>query len=218
MEKDNLNQNPQIIPDSNNNKKRERKGSNHQGLRALAAFMDGMRCVYCGVPTAATIEHVEAFSKGGVTQIDNLKIACPYCNTRKGDMEVEDFKESERWKLELPKNLPETVSLLLLEEYNYSQGAGIIRTSSTNSRLKIEKGDVFLEIRAGRRYDWETIFLGKENHPKVVAATYDFLHRHYTTEKTILRGRGGKRSGLSKKKQKFYKKNTPFVKKYPDYK
>ena len=163
---------------------KQRKSSNNQGLRELAAFIEGgYRCYYCKVPTAATIEHIEAYSKGGATHIDNLKLACPYCNTRKGRMEVADFIQSKRWQLEIPADLPPSVRDLLKENYSW-EGKNPIRTASAHSRVFLEEDQVFIEIRPGKKYDWQRTLLGKETNPKVIAATYDFLNRHYTTAKT----------------------------------
>lgn len=164
--------------------KPERSTGSMQGLRALAAQFDGMQCYYCKVPTAATIEHVKAFSEGGKTHISNLKVACPYCNTKKGKMSVEDFIESKRWKMPPLDPLPESVRALLFERYNYQNGQGIIQTTSIHSRLKLKGDLVYIEVRAGKKYPWQEIKLGKETNPGVVAASYDFLERHYTTEKT----------------------------------
>ncbi len=46
------------------------------------------RCEYCGLPQAAealdlTIDHVTPQGEGGRTQLSNLALACPACNSRK---------------------------------------------------------------------------------------------------------------------------------------
>lgn len=49
---------------------------------------DDGRCQYCGRGVGAkefTLEHVTPRSRGGRTTWDNVIVACPSCNTRKGD-------------------------------------------------------------------------------------------------------------------------------------
>lgn len=172
------------MPHSN---KPERSQGSMQGLRALAAQFDGMKCYYCKVPTAATIEHIKAFSNGGRTHISNLKVACPYCNTRKGTMEEGEFIESGRWRMDPSDKDYKTVRDMLFDLYGYENGSGIIQTSSIHSQLKISGDVVFIRVRPGKKYDWDEIKLGKETNPSVIAASYDFLERHYTTHKTVKR-------------------------------
>lgn len=169
-------------------KKRERPTGSSQGLRKLAGFMDGKKCCYCSVPTLATIEHVDAFTDGGRTHIDNLKIACPYCNTRKGRKTLEQFQAEKGWLLEIPDNLPENTRDMICQEFgdigNYPER--IVQTGSRNSQLLLKDNQVWIRIRAGRKdKNWEVLLLGDENNPKVARASYDFLKRHYTTSKTV---------------------------------
>lgn len=165
--------------------KSERSRGNMQGLRALAAQFDEMKCYYCKVPTAATIEHVKAFSSGGKTDISNLKVACPYCNTRKGKMTADEFIESGRWRMASIDRDYKSVREMVAELYNYRLGSGTIYTTSIHSELVIVKDNVFIRIRPGKKYKWSEIKLGKETNPAVIAASYDFLERHYTSEKTV---------------------------------
>ena len=49
----------------------------------------GSRCEYCRTPQAAFrrlfhIEHIVARQHGGLTQLDNLALACWHCNLKKG--------------------------------------------------------------------------------------------------------------------------------------
>lgn len=49
------------------------------------------KCCYCPKNLTyeqATIDHVFPKSKGGKREIDNICIACPDCNTKKGDKET----------------------------------------------------------------------------------------------------------------------------------
>ena len=48
---------------------------------------DGPFCAYCGVEldeATFTVDHIEAFSKGGSDDPDNLTVACRSCNSSKG--------------------------------------------------------------------------------------------------------------------------------------
>ena len=49
---------------------------------------DGLTCQYCGEPVARTnltVDHVVPRSQGGRNTWENLVLACPPCNLRKGD-------------------------------------------------------------------------------------------------------------------------------------
>lgn len=143
----------------------------------MIARRDGYRCKYCHVPTAATIEHMKPLSKGGRSRAENLCLACPYCNNHKGERLADEFFESGDWRLDAPSSLPETVSDLVADRY----GAGEkVMTGSHHARLYIEEGQVILLVRPSKHEEWQRVRLGKENHPRVVAASYDFLERHYT--------------------------------------
>jgi len=58
-------------------------------LRREVTARAGGRCEYCRFPSAASllrfeIEHIIAEKHGGVTDPENLALACPYCNRAKG--------------------------------------------------------------------------------------------------------------------------------------
>lgn len=58
------------------------------GVRRQIVQRAGERCEYCHLPTrgqAATfpVDHVVARNSGGLTQLDNLALACPSCNGHK---------------------------------------------------------------------------------------------------------------------------------------
>lgn len=58
-----------------------------RALRAEIAREDGPQCRYCrrGLgPDEQTLDHVDPISTGGPTTRDNLVLACPTCNVRKG--------------------------------------------------------------------------------------------------------------------------------------
>lgn len=157
------------------------KNASH--LRKIAADMSekGMRCWYCGVPTAATIEHVHPQVKGGKSRFreNNLVLACNWCNTRKRDMPVEDFIKSGRWRLDHPP-MPSTTREMLRFFFGWEEGMQVLRTNSPHSRLRLKGGNVLLEVRPGRAYPWTVFNLGAEDNPKVTHGAYDFLRRHYT--------------------------------------
>jgi len=158
-----------------------RKGnSNNAPLRNLAASMseNGMRCDYCGVPSAATIEHVAPRKHGGRSDLKNIVLACPYCNTRKSTMAADDFRQSDRWQMEYPDDLPGTVPEMLAKYFGWESTMPHLRTGSPHSRLRLAKGYCLLEVRPGRKYPWETFTLGSIDNPGVAKASYDFLKRH----------------------------------------
>lgn len=71
----------------------------------ILAKTDGS-CWYCGCrltyvegdpvkPMDFTIDHVKPVASGGGNGLDNLVPACKDCNSRKGDMSLEDFRAQE---------------------------------------------------------------------------------------------------------------------------
>lgn len=57
--------------------------------------LDGYACCFCGrelTREQATLEHVRLQSRGGPTEIENLKISCSPCNSERGDMGYEKFR------------------------------------------------------------------------------------------------------------------------------
>lgn len=61
-----------------------------QALRAMVRRRAGDACEYCRLPQAASrfarfhIEHVVARQHGGLTESNNLALACSFCNFHKG--------------------------------------------------------------------------------------------------------------------------------------
>lgn len=51
---------------------------------------DQLRCVYCGSTEALTIDHVVPKSMGGRDSWDNLVTACQRCNSKKGNLTLEE--------------------------------------------------------------------------------------------------------------------------------
>lgn len=94
---------------------RKRKGRKRPKLRGAKPLLhvrvhqQEHRCFYCGTlmiyekrhdddkyrnPRRATRDHVIPLSKGGPNEAHNIVAACLGCNTAKGDMTAEEFKES----------------------------------------------------------------------------------------------------------------------------
>lgn len=151
-------------------------------MRAIAARRSGMRCHYCGCPSAAEIEHVHPQSLGGPSHMDNLVLSCPYCNRKKAQRDVREFKASGDWRLQHP-DLPGTMQEMLREFYGWDLGEGDVQTGSTNSILVIANGQAEIRVRPGRKYQWKAFRLGDMDDPRVISAAWDFLRRHYTPEK-----------------------------------
>lgn len=60
--------------------------------RAALGLRDGWTCCWCGVNVfggvgdqAPTVEHVVPRSKGGTNALENLKLACNWCNAHRKD-------------------------------------------------------------------------------------------------------------------------------------
>jgi hypothetical protein len=134
------------------------------------------------VPTAATIEHLQARTKGGSHWSPNLALACPYCNQRKSNRELPDFLASGDWKLARP-DLPEHTRDMLRDYFGWSQGRGMVSSGTTNSRLELRGGQVYVLVRPHSQAPWKRIQLGPETDPRVTAAAWEFLARHFTPPK-----------------------------------
>ncbi len=53
--------------------------------RAIISFYNGA-CQYCGAAGADQIDHIHPVTCGGADAIENLTLACRWCNARKGAM------------------------------------------------------------------------------------------------------------------------------------
>ena len=69
--------------------------------------MQGNTCCWCGIettnelgPRQGTVEHIIPRSKGGTSNISNLRIACAACNSHRGDKDIGQ---------PLPLNLPDEI-------------------------------------------------------------------------------------------------------------
>lgn len=160
-----------------------------QALRSIVAARDGYRCCYCRVPTGATLEHVNARSAKGGHHAENLRLACPSCNSRKKDTPLSQWLESRGWELPDPGPLPGSVSALAEERYGGLSAGGYLSSGSANSRVLVREGVAYLEVRYGKAGAWQTFRLGSQEHPAVVFACFDFLRRHHTRQAIGRRGR-----------------------------
>lgn len=57
--------------------------------RSMIYKRDNNTCQYCGAKSRLTIDHVIPKSKGGKDTWENLVVACSSCNTKKGDLFLE---------------------------------------------------------------------------------------------------------------------------------
>jgi hypothetical protein len=53
-------------------------------VRAEVFERDGYACTLCGSDVALTLDHVFPWSLGGEDDVDNLRLLCQSCNSRKG--------------------------------------------------------------------------------------------------------------------------------------
>ena len=61
-------------------------------LRARVFSRDGFVCAYCGCTSGPhQIDHVHPVSRGGLSVMDNLAVACSPCNASKRDRLVSDW-------------------------------------------------------------------------------------------------------------------------------
>lgn len=162
-----------------------------RAMREVAAKRFGYRCHYCGVPTGATIDHVIARAsddaeRATVNQLDNLRLACPYCNFSKGDRPAEEWLAAGGARLE-PPPLPGSVGEMVRQCFRITRDEdGAVTTGSINARLIIDDPrGVIIHVRPGRRYDWHEVVLGDAAEPRVVHASWDFLRRHLTPERRV---------------------------------
>jgi hypothetical protein len=64
-------------------------------IKCSLTARDGRQCQYCGAfkrESWLSIDHVIPISKGGCNCLDNLKLCCRSCNSRKGERTLEKFR------------------------------------------------------------------------------------------------------------------------------
>lgn len=147
------------------------------GMRALLANSGKMRCAYCGCPTAAELEHIKPRAGGGKTTIENIALACPYCNRKKGEREAAEFMASGDWRISPPEDLPQDLLEMLGKEFAWQEGD--VRTGSKNARVRVGE-DVLLMIRPSKKQPWSYLRIGEAADPKTTLPVWDFLVRHQT--------------------------------------
>jgi len=57
----------------------------NEELRNIIFKRDNYKCKNCGSEKNLVIDHIIPFSKGGITEIDNLQTLCKKCNKEKGN-------------------------------------------------------------------------------------------------------------------------------------
>ena len=61
----------------------------HRPSKSMIYKRDKHKCQYCGCTKDLTIDHIIPKSRGGQDTWENLVVACSYCNTKKGDLFLE---------------------------------------------------------------------------------------------------------------------------------
>ena len=125
----------------------------------------------------------------------NLVLACPYCNNRKRTRDVEEFIASGDWRLEPPPGLETEMQRMLRNRFGWdvndlpeferalsveTGGEPQLRTSSPHARFVLRSGRALALLRPGRRHPWTSFDIGPEESPATVAASWDYLTRHFT--------------------------------------
>lgn len=149
--------------------------------RANVGALDGFYCYLCGVPTAEQSEHVEPRADGGNSRLSNLRLACPYCNQRKGKRSLAEFQEKELWRLTAPEGLPPSVRAMAHVCFGWQptgSGRQVIASGCLRAKLVVEDGKVATVVRPSKTAAWVAHVLGAETDRLVIAAAWDFLYRH----------------------------------------
>lgn len=152
------------------------------------------------MPTAATLEHVEARVAGGENAYVNYRLACPSCNSRKSDEPVEAWVARRGW--ELPVEELDYPTVTCMTHHRYGTNGRVIASGSTNARIVVEEDTCYVEVRASRFDKWHRFRLGAADHVNVIAAADDFLRRHHTPRVAVKTsaGRSAKRSAPVRKR------------------
>lgn len=79
---------------------------------------DKNKCQYCGSTKDLTIDHILPKSKGGKDSWENLVVACSTCNTKKGDLYLEQTGMILQKKPKAPYNkIALSINYLNIEEW-----------------------------------------------------------------------------------------------------
>lgn len=65
--------------------RRKRRPNIPTATRRAVFERDGFACLVCSTPDDLTLDHIVAYSKGGPDTVENLRVLCRSCNSRKGD-------------------------------------------------------------------------------------------------------------------------------------
>jgi hypothetical protein len=140
--------------------------NSRRAQRVNAGEIFGYQCYICEVPTAATIEHIHPRSQGGLSGFDNIRIACPWCNTKKGTKPLEQFLAEGGHLIQTPE-LPRSVEELLVSVFGWDgiepvDGSEVvILTGTPSARLVLQSVAAVADV---------------------VFAAWNFLVRHYTPQ------------------------------------
>lgn len=99
----------------------------HPETRTAVMLRDHRLCQYCGRP-ATEIDHVEPWSRGGLTVMSNLVAACQHCNRQKGDMTPQEWQRDKAMKF---------VAMMAQRRTRRGRIETAIRKSRPNSRSSL---------------------------------------------------------------------------------
>jgi hypothetical protein len=107
-------------------------------LRRLVYERAGGRCEYCLIPdtvvlVAHQVDHIVAEKHGGLTEADNLALACVLCNKHKGSDLMSRGRHPETTKIYPPKAQSHEVDSARFERRRI-HGRGYFRSSSWANR------------------------------------------------------------------------------------
>lgn len=70
-----------------------------QGVSWKVYHRDNYTCRYCGITgIPMTVDHLVLWEEGGPSIVDNLITACRKCNKKRGNMQYQDWVDSEYYK------------------------------------------------------------------------------------------------------------------------
>lgn len=177
---------PALVAPSRRGQKRPRGSADAwMAQRRALARRDGYRCHYCTVPTAATLDHKHVWIEGGENTLANSLLACPLCNSMRGDEDYASFVDRRGWRLPKP-DLPDADVASMVKRCFVAQQRGrYVWSGSTNARIFLEKDtsgtlQAQLQVRAGKKYEWHCESIGPAARPLTVYGAYVFLRRHVT--------------------------------------